>query len=40
MDIAYEGPKPAWLKDSGKSVFPGRLVLVQVKDFDANKRAR
>lgn len=31
--VPFEGGKPSWLKDDGKTVFHGQLMLMEVKNF-------
>jgi hypothetical protein len=37
VDITFDGEKPSWLPDDG-SMFPGQLMLLKVKDLDADKK--
>ena len=37
VDITFDGEKPSWLPADG-SMFPGKLMLMDVKDLDANKK--
>ena len=37
VNLTFEGEKPSWLPDDGKSIFNGKLMLTDVKDLSPKK---